>query len=170
MNYLKSFQYSSELQVILLKTIYAISYRLEEQIELPENLRYVAHKALSEEDIDFRGAGLVALGNIYYFQDIPFLVGEAIRKLPDTQQLILTNLLSYSSPEVVKEFFGLYCSMCNRNMEHSDFLSLILLYGKMPVKRTDWLPLKRTLNWFYPPIQVIQRRFLSFYWELIQKQ
>lgn len=94
-----------ELQTTLLKTIYAVAYRNDYEIKLPDELRHIAHKALLEEDADIRGAGLVALGNSYKIQDVPSLINEVLKYNEDTQQMILYNLLVNSPKETIKPFF-----------------------------------------------------------------
>ena len=97
-----------ELQVIILKTIYAILYRIDELIELPDELRYVAHNALLDDDADIRGAGLVALGVSYRPDDCPALVNEMMYSNPGTMQHIFYNLLAQSPIETVEELFRQY--------------------------------------------------------------
>ncbi len=99
---------SPEMQVVILKTIYAILYRIDELIELPDELRFVAHNALFDDDADIRGAGLVALGVGFRPEDCPALVNELMFGNPGTSQHILYNLLSQAPIETVEEFFLLY--------------------------------------------------------------
>lgn len=99
-----------ELQLILLRTVYAISSRVSEFLELPDGLRHVAQKALFDHDIEMRNAGIVALGSYYIDSDIPGLVNEAMRNNSTTQRHILLNLLANSGPLIVSKFFVLYCS------------------------------------------------------------
>lgn len=115
-----------ELQVIILKTIYAIAFRVKEDIYLPQDLRYVAHNALKEEDLDLRSSGLIALGTEYSFDDLDSLVMEVIRKNIDTQQIILMNLLENSHKEVIREFFVRYSRECGRDTNSIEFLSFII--------------------------------------------
>jgi HEAT repeat protein len=116
-----------DLQVVLLKTIYAIAFRLDVAIELPADLRYVAHKSLADEDIDLRSAGLVALGSYYILEDVPFLVTEILRNHSDLQQMILISLLSTADQETVGELFQTYCTRCNRDLKHLEFFSMLPL-------------------------------------------
>lgn len=99
-----------ELQLILLRTIYAISARVQEFLELPSELRHVAQEALFDNDTEMRNAGLLALGSYYIDSDIPGLVNEAMCNNSKTQRHILFNLLANSNPRIVSKFFVLYCS------------------------------------------------------------
>jgi len=99
-----------ELQLIILKTIYAIAFRLEKSIVLPDELRYIAHNALNDEDEDIRAAGLIALGDIFYSQDVSFLIKEFKNNNVETQQHILYILLSNSQFDVIQEFFNNCCA------------------------------------------------------------
>jgi HEAT repeat protein len=116
---------TSELQVILLKTIYAIAFRLEEHIELPDDLRYIANRALMDEDPDIRAAGLVALGPEFREDDIPGLVNEVLLSEPDVQQHVLYVLMVHSSPEIVDKFIGTFCQNSHPDDTVIEFLSLM---------------------------------------------
>ncbi|MFP4528659.1 MAG: HEAT repeat domain-containing protein [Candidatus Kapaibacterium sp.] len=116
---------TSELQVILLKTIYAIAFRLGEELELPENLRYIARRALMDEDPDIRAAGLVALGPSYQEEDIPGLVNEMFLSDADVQQHILYILLATSPPELVDKFLASFCQHPHPDDSMVEFLSLV---------------------------------------------
>ncbi len=94
-----------ELKLILLKTIFAISFRKGHPMELPDDLKYIARKALLEDDSDIRMSGLLAIGSKYIEDDVPGLVNEASYNNPDTQQLIINNLLAFSKPEACSVFF-----------------------------------------------------------------
>ncbi len=97
---------SPEIQVVILKTIYAILYRIDELIDLPEELRYVAHNALLDDDSDIRGAGLIALGVVYYPEDCVSLVNELYHNNAGTAQYIMYNLMAHSSVETVERLFA----------------------------------------------------------------
>ncbi len=94
-----------ELQTILLKTIFAVAFRNEYDIELPHNLRYVTHKALMDDDPDIRVAGLVALSLPYIEDDIEGLINEVMQYNTDTQQMILYNLMVNSTSKTIRPFF-----------------------------------------------------------------
>lgn len=115
-----------ELQTTLLKTIYAIAFRNEYEIILPEELRYVAHKALNEDDEDFRGAGLVALGNSYKPEDVSSLMNEVLHYNEDTQQMILYNLLVNSPKEIIRPFFKEFLASPIPDGTFLEFFSLFI--------------------------------------------
>ena len=123
-----------ELQVILLKTIYAIANRIDLNIELPPFLRFIAYNAINDEDIDFRFAGLVALGYSYLKEDIEYLVHEVMKKNEETEQFILTNLLINSDGEVVSQFFTEYFYQYEKkDFEPDDFLAnIIYIWDNVP--------------------------------------
>jgi len=115
-----------ELQVILLKTIYAIANRIDVELELPPDLRFIAYNAINDDDIELRFAGLVALGCCYVFEDIEYLINEVIKKNEDTAQFILTNLLINSTGEVINQFFEEYFYQYEKkDFEPGDFLANI---------------------------------------------
>ncbi len=94
-----------EIQLILLKAVYTIAFRLNTSISLPDDLRDIARQAMTDEDPETRIAGLLALGHTFYEEDISVLLHEIKTDHPDTQKHILSILLSQSSAEVVSIFF-----------------------------------------------------------------
>ncbi len=119
---------SETIQIIILKTVAAISFRLGEDFTLPDNLRYLAYKALFDDDDDIRAAGLIALGNLFVKDDFPSLMNEIFKGNSDTQSFVLEKLLKYNSPEIIKDFFkAFYNEIINRSMIGCDidFLSLL---------------------------------------------
>ncbi len=122
---------SETIQIIILKTVAAISFRLGEEFVLPDNLRYLAYKALFDDDDDIRAAGLIALGNVFIKDDIPSIMNEIFKGNNDTQSFVLEKLLKYNSPELIKEFFkAFYNEIINRSMIGCDidFLSLLTYF------------------------------------------
>ncbi|MEJ5245536.1 MAG: HEAT repeat domain-containing protein [Bacteroidota bacterium] len=119
---------SETIQIIILKTVAAISFRLGEEFTLPDNLRYLAYKALFDDDDDIRAAGLISLGNVFVKDDFPSLMNEIFKGNSDTQSFVLEKLLKYNSPEIIKDFFkAFYNEIINRSMIGCDidFLSLL---------------------------------------------
>lgn len=96
---------NKQFQMIILRTIYGIAFRLELEIILPDELRYVAYNALQDYDNEIRSAGLLALGNSYRTEDVKYLIAKIIEDDFDTHQFIIYNLLSNSPIETVSEFF-----------------------------------------------------------------
>jgi len=131
---------SLELQTVLLKTIYAIAFRQEREIRLPDDLRYVAQNALFDDDDDIRGAGLVALGDIYIESDVDSLVHEVMQNNSDIQQMILYNLLCNSSAQVIENFFNVYSSNIEADHSEIDFLSYFsVFWNKIEDKRVEFI-------------------------------
>jgi len=100
-----------ELQTTLLKTIFGIAYRNDLNVRLPDGFRYIAQKALLDDDTDIRGAGLVALSLPYIESDIPGLINEVIQYNPETQQIIIYNLLVKSPSSIIRPFFNRFTSV-----------------------------------------------------------
>lgn len=117
-----------EMQPILLKTIFAIAFRQEITIKLSPELRPVAQRSLTDDDPDIRAAGLIALGEEYYEDDVDGLVEEVLRDNPETQQQILYILLSNSSAKTVERFFNRFCTFSNPDGTDLEFLSFIPVF------------------------------------------
>jgi HEAT repeat protein len=94
-----------DIQPVILRTVYSIAFRLQVSVELPDSLREVAHAALMDDEADTRIAGLLALGRVYEEEDVPVLLQEMRNKNADTQQHILSIILTSSAPAVAREFF-----------------------------------------------------------------
>ncbi len=96
---------SKPIQGILLKTIFSIAFRLETEIQLPDELRSSAYAALEDDDPDVRVAGLLALGSSYLAEDVPSLIVEVRRREEGTREQILSVLL-LNSPETTLQSFS----------------------------------------------------------------
>ncbi len=116
---------NKELQPIILKTIFAIAFRLEQEIELPLEYRYIAQNALLDEDIEIRGAGLAALGDSFRLEDISALMHEVSHNNPDTQQHILGVLAINGSEDVITSFFNAYFSDDSPDGSEVEFVGLL---------------------------------------------
>jgi hypothetical protein len=118
---------NDELKIIFLKTIYAIAQRISYNIELPTDLRYVAHLAITDNNPDVYSAGLLALGNSFYKADIPFIINIVFRNEPQIQQYILQTLLINSEIEAIEEFVRQFFLKYDlTDTENLDFLSYII--------------------------------------------
>ncbi len=117
-----------EIQSYVLVSIYAIAFRIEEEIRLPYELRYVAHNALLDDDPDTRAAGLIALGDSYLEEDVPGLLNEIMAYKPETQQLIFFNMLVNSGPESVASFFRTLFHNPQTGTSLVDFVGLIGIF------------------------------------------
>ncbi len=115
---------NDELKILFLKTIYAVSFRVGQPIELPSQYRYVAQLALMENDPDTYGAGLVALGNNYKKEDIPYLLTLVFRNDADINHFMIRNLVNSTEPIVIEEFVKqLFIKYDPSDTENLDFLS-----------------------------------------------
>lgn len=118
---------NDELKIIFLKTVYAIAQRISYNIELPTDLRYVAHLAISDNNPDVYSAGLIALGNSFKKADIPFIINIVFRNEPQIQQYILQTLLINSEIEAIEEFVRQFFLKYDlTDTENLDFLSYII--------------------------------------------
>ena len=113
-----------ELQGIILKTMCAIAYRLEEQIVLHNDLRYIAYNAVNDEDPDIQSAGIIALGNNYSIEDIPSLITELERNNEATQQHILYGLLTQTSSTIIVTIINAFIEKNTDNLD-----ALISIFG-----------------------------------------
>ena len=100
--------YPEDIQSILLKTVFAIGYRIEQIPELPFHNRQIAYNALNENDADLRAAGLAALGNTYFTEDVEYIINEFKQSNFDTNQFILYNMIENSEMTVFRNFFEKY--------------------------------------------------------------
>lgn len=120
----------TELQGIILKTMCAISFRLEVPVELPYDLRYIAYNAIEDEDPDIQAAGLIALGSEYGEEDFHALLTELQRNNESTQQHILYNLITATPPHITSHFLGVM-------LAEQDEAS-VLLMGVFGILREIW--------------------------------
>lgn len=102
---------TEEVQLIMLRTIFGLAYRLGESVVLPDAMRPVAHKALIDSDEEIRIAGLFALGSEIQQADIPSLL-EFVRHSEDTLKAhVLSLILTCTNPDVVEEFFQQFIAL-----------------------------------------------------------
>ncbi|NLO18758.1 MAG: HEAT repeat domain-containing protein [Ignavibacteria bacterium] len=120
--------FPEEIQPIILKTIIAISYRNNIKPELPLEYRSIARVALFDDDPDTRAAGLIALGDSFFVEDIPALINEVRSERVDSQKQILYNLLANSDISVVDRFFISLFYQEQAVVSYIEFLSLLPLF------------------------------------------
>jgi HEAT repeat protein len=113
-------------QLLLLKAIYAIAFRLNTPIALPEEYRDTARQAMLDSDPEMRIAGLLALGPMYVEADIPALLHEVKRNTPDTQKHIIHILLGHSAPSTVGIFFDKLLDALNETC-----IQLVDIFGQV---------------------------------------
>ncbi len=131
---------SKDLQPIILKTIFAIAFRLEQEIEFPLEYRYIAHNALHDEDIEIRSAGLVALGESYRHEDINALLQEVYHNNQDTQQHILWILANSNNEAILTAFFNAYFSGADPEGSEVEFLGILAgFWQDLPNENTNCL-------------------------------
>ena len=97
-----------ELQKIMMMTAFAITFRLNEKLIMPDELRYVAHIGMKEKDENIMIASLLALGNKYRNDDIESLVRVIAKNIPDLNKQIAYNLFVNSSVYEVHNCLELY--------------------------------------------------------------
>lgn len=117
--------YSKDIQLILLKTIYAISYRCDVDLMLPEDCREIAYRAISDNDDDVKMSGLAALGNEFIENDVEYLISLIEMNKSEIQQWILFNLVNYNDGAMRVLLFEKYFSERRENV--IDFIGNILL-------------------------------------------
>lgn len=130
---------SKEIQIILLKTIFSIAFRLELAFDLPQELRYIAHSALLDNDPDARIAGLLALGNMYQEEDVIPLISEVQKRDTETLNQILNVLLLSSPKSVIRRFFETLVSSRAFDADHfTEILGLLLeMWNQLPQEAKD---------------------------------
>jgi HEAT repeat protein len=109
--------YDLEVQIIALKALYVVSSRAGVEYHIDPMFRYVAHKAITDQDPDVRAAGLLSMGPKFIMDDIPFLVILTIYKELQVQEHVASTLLYNSEDKVFIEFIKklLYNKLVNFN-------------------------------------------------------
>ncbi len=122
---------SDLVQTIMLRTVFGLAYRLNEYIELPSELRYVAHRAMSDDDDEIRIAGLFALGNTIQEEDIPSLTGFLLHADESLQRHVLSIVLSGSDIPVATRFTREFLAIVDADRPEAQDLP-VLLVGLWP--------------------------------------
>ncbi len=99
-----------EVQLVILKAIMAIYQRIGVEFDFPAKYRKLSYKAMKDDDLEIRAAGLVSLGNKYFTEDIDALCFEVMSNNPETQEYILFNILNYCDSNFIEKFFNKYCT------------------------------------------------------------
>ncbi len=123
MNELHSYPY--DIQTVVLKTIMAISFRINDVPQLPTESRDIARRALADSDNDISSAGLIALGNSYLYDDTQNLSEYYDRADFETKQYILFNLLENSNDNVIQEFCSKIFKIYIKQAEISNIIDFI---------------------------------------------
>jgi HEAT repeat protein len=101
---------TAAMQEIMLMTAFAISFRLGKNLIMPENLRYVSYKGMSENNVDVMIASVISLGQSYREEDIPHLIKAIANNNNDVNTQILLILITNTPTEVLMSFFESYFS------------------------------------------------------------
>jgi len=117
-----------ELQKIMMMTAFAIASRLDMQLIMPDELRYVSHIGLKENDSNIMIASLLALGNEYIADDLQALMYVVVKNIPDLNKQIIYNLSVNSSPEIIHNFLDLYLLRDYNTEPECEFISYINLF------------------------------------------
>lgn len=117
-----------ELQKIMMMTAFAIASRLDMQLVMPDDLRFVSHIGLKENDSNIMTASLLALGNEYRENDIDALMYVVVKNIPNLNKQIIYNLSVNCSVEIIQSFLGLYLSRDYDTEPECDFIVYINLF------------------------------------------
>jgi HEAT repeat protein len=102
--------YQPELQPIVLKTLVAVALRIGFEIADKPEIRMIARRSLTDTDPDIRTAGLIALGDNYYDEEIIYLVNEYIESSDEIKYYILSKLLTNTNIYLFENFFKEFIS------------------------------------------------------------
>lgn len=126
-------------QPVILKTINAIAFRLGTPVELPHELRYIAHNALEDDNEDVKMSGIISLGKHVLPADVPYLANIYDSLEFEAQSYVIELLLVHSSDEVIDYFLNEYLqtaivsSLINKDL---DLLNVIIaLSGEIDADR-----------------------------------
>lgn len=117
-----------EMQKIMLMTSFAISFRLDEQLVMPDELRYVSHLGMKEEDMNIVIASLISLGDSYRSDDVKPLIQVIVKEQPELNKQIMYNLIINSSAEEISYFFEEFFDYQDKNEIQSEFIDNITLF------------------------------------------
>jgi hypothetical protein len=117
-----------EMQKIMLMTAFAISFRLEECLLMPDALRYVSHKGMLEKDENIMIASLISLGDSYRSEDVESLLKVITVEHEDLTRKIMYNLAVNSSTEMIAYFFEQFFAMEENDEQHYDIFDILVLF------------------------------------------
>jgi HEAT repeat protein len=127
-----------EMQKIMLMTAFAISFRLSEQLLMPDELRYISHSAMYEEDPNIMIASLISLGDSYRIEDVKPLIHVVSKEIFDLNQQIMHNIAVNSLPNVIAYFFEELFNFQDHLDEQSEFIDNIsLFWSEIPEKNKE---------------------------------
>ncbi|MFP4368221.1 MAG: HEAT repeat domain-containing protein [Candidatus Kapaibacterium sp.] len=124
-----------QLQPVLLKTIFAIAHRTRGSIEFPVKYKPLARQAANDDDPEIMAAGLIALGDCYDIEDLPYIIKILNIDDTDIQEHIFYRLLVNSAPEVIREFMVTYYNSISTDGIFHEFIAFSVSYmDKAPEK------------------------------------
>ena len=127
-----------EMQKIMLMTAFAISFRLEETLLMPDELRHISHKGMLEKDENVMIASLISLGNSYRKDDIESLLYVITAENEDLTRQIMYNLAVNTCPEEIAYFFEQFFALEDKNEKQYDiFDTLSLFWAEIPAVNKD---------------------------------
>jgi hypothetical protein len=127
-----------ELQKIMMMTAFAIAFRLEKQLIMPDELRYVSHIGMKEKDENIMIASLIALGNEYRNDDTEPLMNVVSKNIPDLNKQILYNLVVNSSVNEIHNFLEQYFTWDVHTESNCDFLVYLpTFWNAIPAPNKD---------------------------------
>lgn len=138
-----------EIQKLMLMTAFAISFRLEETLLMPDELRYVAYKAMLENDTNIKTAGVLSLGEKYREEDLESLFIVLRQNEPELHQLITYNLLVNSEVNLLQNITELFES----GFLNMNFLENIIFAWKDTPKENKEIVIDNLLNSFEQTIE-----------------
>lgn len=107
---------ASEVQLIMLRTVFGMAYRLEEPVSLPMQWRHIAHRALTDEDEEIRIAGLFALGERFYPDDAAPLL-QFIKLSDEALQVhVLSMILNSTDEKLLSEFMEQFIQLLDSDI------------------------------------------------------
>jgi len=119
-----------EMQKIMLMTSFAISFRLDEQLIMPDELRYVSHLGMLEDDMNIVMASLISLGDKYRNEDVKSLIQVIIKGQENINKQIMYNLVVNSSPSEISYFFEQFFDYQDKSEFQSEFIDNITLFWR----------------------------------------
>lgn len=121
-------------------TSFAISFRLGVNLKMPDELRYIAHRAIYEKDENISTAALIALGTEYREEDIDSLIEIISRGDANLMRTIMCHLVVNSDTQVIVKFTNKFVEWENSSNSSSDFFdNLIFCWQNVPNENRDTL-------------------------------
>ena len=127
-----------EMQKIMLMTAFAISFRLEETLIMPDELRYISHKGMLEKDQNIMIASLISLGDSYRSGDVESLLKVIAVENEDLTRQIMYNLTVNSPSKVIEYFFEQFFAMEEKTEDQYDIFDfLTLFWNEIPMENKE---------------------------------